>query len=312
MDPMFIHDVCQGLQATPKYLPSKYLYNARGDRLFQRKMLLPSYYLSEKEYQIFLKHKEDLRVLIRNDVKSFQLIELGVGDGSKTRVLLEHFCQHQEHFSYFPIDISQTALDLLESKLNQLKIPSTHAIQGEYFSALSRIPSFQQGRKVILFFGSTIGNFSNEARLDFLIKLASYLDPGDMCLLGLDLKKNPQTIIDAYTLDLSKELCKNILVRINEEIEGTFVLKNFKHYFSYNPVNGLGESYLLSQLPQTVKLSKIDVSFCFSAWESIHINFHQKFNKDAVSELAEKTGFKVVKNFYDENHYFLESLWLRC
>ncbi len=307
----FAQDIKQGLLNKPKQLPSKYLYNAKGDQFFQEKMACPAYYISRNEYQIIVDYKENLRNIFGNGVESFQLIDLGAGDGSKTKVLLEHFVEQKESFTYCPIDISQNNLSRLTTKLkqcfNQLDI---QAFQGDYFKALAKIPTLKTERKVVLFMGSTIGNFSNVDRVIFLKELTKYLQPEDILFTGFDLKKDPQTIIDAYTLELSQKLCLNILDRINKELDGNFDTESFSHYFTYSPVTGLGESYLLSKQAQTVKFSWLEQPIHFHDWEPIQINYHQKFDETSIEELAQKTGFEVIKNFSDRENYLLDSVWL--
>ena len=310
MNKIFLQDLLKGLTASPKYLNCKYLYNAEGDKLYQEKMATASYYLTNCEYAILEKFKNDIRTTCLEGVDSFQLIELGVGNGYKSQILLENFLKNQAIFTYFPLDISANVLNELQNTLSEA-YPQLDIIpiSGNYFSTIKEIHYKSGSRKVILFLGSSIGNFSEDEGITFLKMLAHYLVPGDITLIGFDTKKSPKKIRDAYTLGPNEAFYKNILTRINNELEGNFCLADFEHYFKYDPISGRSETFLVSIKNQTVQLPGIDRNISFSAWEPIHISIHQKYDDEQIELLAQKAGFRVIHNFYDPHKYFVDSVW---
>ena len=301
-----------GLSTTPKYLHSKYFYDKKGDSLFQQIMELDEYYLTDCEFEIFQNHKQELLHQFTAGGNPFDLIELGAGDGKKTKVLMEYFMEQGASFTYKPIDISQNALNLLEQDLNQ-NMPdlSIETLQGEYFNVLSHIESVPGKRKVILFLGSNIGNFLKPVAEDFLSRLCNTLQMGDMLLLGVDLTKDPKVIAKAYndSKGITREFNLNLLNRINRELKGDFNLENFEHFPLYNPVSGTARSFLISKTKQTVTIERLNASFHFEAWEPVHTEYSHKYRLIELSKLAQDSGFKIVKNYTDSREYFVDGLW---
>jgi len=312
MQNTFVNDVEKGLNAKPKYLDSKYFYDEKGDYLFQKIMELDEYYLTDCELEILKTHCEHYRRFFQNAESHFSLVELGAGDGYKTKVLLEHLTENQTNFSYLPIDISNNVLKILEAKINRdipkLKIdPYT----GDYFNALDNINEQEAGRKVLLFLGSTIGNFKYEDAIKFLKELNQRMNREDMLLIGFDLKKDPITILNAYNDNkgITKAFNLNLLERINNELGGNFNLADFYHYPTYNPVNGEAQSYLISQKEQKVMIRALDQSFLFEEGEPIFMEISKKYDPETINTLAEEAGFDVKENFFDQKEYFTNSLW---
>lgn len=307
----FAKDVLEGLTSSTKYLKSCYLYNQLGDSLFQEKMAMSEYYLTSCEYEIFLKHKDDIMNIFSEGSENFNLIELGAGDGHKTKIILENHVKNHKNLTYIPIDISQNILTELKGNLSFM-LPDLNVIPivGDYIGGLKTLAeSEEKCKKVVIFIGSNIGNFLPSDSELFLQDVASCLNIGDIILIGFDMKKSPQVIKDAYTLGPNEKFYKNILERINEELEGNFDLANFEHYFSYNPINGLGETFLISKKAQSVKIVSIDTEIFLNAWEPIHISVHRKYDDHDIQELAEKTGFEIIHSFYDNQKYFSNSIW---
>lgn len=312
IDTIFAKDIADGLARTPKKLSSKYFYNKKGDKLFQEIMNMPEYYLTNCEYDIFDQQKAN--ILNALGTERFSLIELGAGDGTKTKILLEYFLQQKSDFQYLPIDISQNALDLLESDLNK-NFPQLNVepMQGDYFEVLESLDDPTLGRKVVLFLGSNIGNFEPENAQVFLTALANKLNPNDMILIGVDLKKNPQTILNAYNdpAGITAAFNLNLLDRINQELGGDFVIDNYQHWESYNPATGATRSYILSKTKQSVTIEAIGKTFHFDEWEAIDVELSQKYSLREMEKLAHSTGFEIVKHFTDDRKYFVDSLWIR-
>lgn len=304
----FLADVIEGLSRTPKKLSSKYFYDETGDKLFQDIMNMPEYYLTNCEYEIFETHKQSLLDLIGE--KPFDLIELGAGDGTKTKVLLRHFLTEGADFQYRPIDISPNVLlDLehdLKAKLPELRVKS---LSGDYFSMLEKLNSTSGVRKIILFIGANIGNLTRAQAVDFLQNIQQNMAEGDILLLGFDLKKDPQVILNAYNdpAGITAAFNLNLLTRMNQELGADFQVDAFKHWETYNPATGETKSYIVSTKKQTVQL--LDHTFYFDAWEAIDVELSQKYSLSEIEKLAKTTGFRLLQHFFDSRNYFVDTVW---
>ena len=308
----FALDIKSGLLAKPKTISSKYFYDKAGDKIFQSIMNMKEYYLTTSEFEIFSMQKEEILNQIVKAGSSFNLIEFGAGDGYKTKVLMEYFLSRNAEFKYVPIDISKNALDSLENDLetNQPKL-QVECLEGEYFTALQRLNKLEGTRKVILFLGSNIGNFTNQQAINFLSKLRENVSHGDQVLIGFDLKKDPRVIQDAYddSSGITKAFNLNLLSRINRELGADFNIANFDHFPLYDPLTGLTKSYLISKTEQTVQIDRLELNVKFKAWEVIHTEISQKFDMAMINHLAEQAGFNVVHNFFDSKSYYVDSMW---
>ena len=303
----FAEDVFKGLTDFPKHLSSKYFYDERGDRIFQDIMQMPEYYLTNCEFDILNQHKSEIVELFSKGTSNINMIELGAGDGKKTKILLEHMAQQAFEFKYIPIDISQNALDSLENSIaEELPAVQVESRQGTYFEVLQHLSNYNHSRKVILFLGSNIGNLLHADAVDFLRRLQLVMGVNDLLFVGFDQKKNPQTILDAYNdpAGITEEFNKNILRRINNELGGNFDLDNFLHWEAYDPESGTAKSYLVSKSVQTVHIKALDLEVEFKAWETIHTEISQKYDDDVVAWLAHKAGLSIIGEFSDpENAY---------
>lgn len=307
----FALDVEKGLTAYPKKLPSKYFYDARGDTLFQEIMAMPEYYLTNCEFEIFEKQKDDILRAVGEE--PFDLVELGAGDGTKTKILIDHFLAKDIDLIYRPIDISGNVLKYLRRDCNE-KWPLllVEPVTGEYLNALRRIQEAHTGRrKVVLFLGGNIGNFTSPAAQQFLSDLAACLDPGDLLLTGFDLKKDPAIILQAYNdpAGITAAFNMNLLSRINRELNANFDLDQFFHWETYDPLSGEARSFLVSKVKQVVRIQQLQLNIHFEAWEAIAVEVSCKYNARDIAELAEDAGFRVEANFTDERAYFVDSLW---
>ena len=303
----FENEVYQGLINYPKHLSSKYFYDAKGDALFQDIMNMAEYYLTDAEYDIFITQKEAILQLFTQDHSSFDLVELGAGDGKKTKILLKHFNEKGIAFQYLPIDISQNALDQLGNSL-QRELPEirVQSIQGTYFEALERVTEIQKNRKVILFLGSNIGNLLHTQAIDFLKNVQELMQEDDLFFVGFDQKKNPQTILDAYndSEGITAAFNKNILTRINSELGGDFNLDKFLHWEVYDPESGTAKSYLVSKEQQAVTIEQLELKIDFNQWETIHTEISQKYDDRTIRWLAEKSGLTIVAQFSDSKNQY--------
>lgn len=303
----FEKEVYEGLTGFPKYLSSKYFYDEIGDKLFQDIMAMPEYYLTNCEFDILEKHKAQISSILSSEGDSFSLFELGAGDGKKTKILLKYLSKHNIAFDYRPIDISQNALNQLETSIKE-ELPDVeiNTIQGTYFDTLKKIAEEEGKRKVILFLGSNIGNLLHPQAIDFLQKMCVVLNDDDQVFMGFDQKKNPQQILDAYNdnTGITEAFNKNILTRINSEMGANFNLEKFIHWEVYDPETGTAKSYLVSKEKQNVTIESLDAKIHFDAWESIHTEISQKYDDKVVKWLAEQSGLKITAQFSDEQNFY--------
>ena len=308
----FAEDVLAGLTSTPKALSSKYFYDDEGSRLFQEIMKLPEYYLTGCESEIFAAQTEAIYRAFANGDNAFDLIELGAGDGTKTAVLVDHFLKQNAEISYSPIDISQEALDFLEAKFSA-EFPALRidALNGDYFGILESLKNGDGRRKVLLFLGSNIGNFSPVQALDFFRQLRVVMNANDLLFIGFDLQKDPRVIVNAYddAAGVTAEFNLNLLRRINRELGANFDLNKFTHYAVYRPVECAARSFLISRENQTVRIDGLDRSFEFDQWEAIFMEISQKYSLKMIADLAAESGFEIKQNFFDSKDYYCDSLW---
>ena len=306
----FAHDVRTGLSKKQKNLSSRYFYDKTGSQLFQQIMNLPEYYLTRCEYEILTQNKA---AIIQQFAQKefFHLVDLGAGDALKSKILIKELVQQECLFEYVPVDISGDAMqELVESFRTEMPVAPVQAVVGEYFDALAWLHENKTRRKVIMFLGSNIGNFTWAESISFLQKVRQYLQPGDKLFLGVDLRKDPQTILRAYD-DAAGTTAKfnlNLLHRINWELGGNFQVEQFKHYAVYNPLAGAMQSFLISQKEQDVAIRATGETFHFDAWEAIHTENSHKYTISGIEEMTTLSNFKVETVFQDKKSYFADIL----
>ncbi len=309
----FEEDVYKGLINYPKYLFSKYIYDKKGDKLFQDIMNLPEYYLTSCEYYILKNHAEEIAETF-NGAEGFDLIELGAGDGIKTKVLLRYLVENNMDLEYLPIDISPNALDELETSLKH-EIPALKVSpqQGTYFQVLEKLTELNSRKKVIMMLGSNIGNLLHRDAIDFLKHIRATMNQEDMLFMGFDQKKHPQIIQDAYNdkTGVTEAFNKNLLVRINSELKADFEVDAFMHWETYNPETGTAKSFLVSKKEQDVNIGNLGLKVHFDAWETIHTEISQKYDDQMVNWLAEQSGLKVTGAFTDKKDYYKNYIFRR-
>lgn len=310
MEDTFAKDVERGLLANPKFLQSKYFYDDNGSRIFQEIMQMPEYYLTDSEFEILSLQSNKILEAVDFDVP-FNIIELGAGDGFKTFKLLEYVVKKNLKVTYIPIDISQEAMESLsqslEKRLPDLKVEPK---VGDYFSILKKMEA--NGRpNLLLFLGSNIGNYKAEEAKNLLHLFNENMKMGDKILVGIDLKKNPSVIFQAYSdpHGITKKFNLNLLIRMNRELQADFQIEDFDFYCHYNPISGEVRSYLVSLKDQYVKIGAIEKTIHFKRNEIIWTELSKKYDTEEIEMMAQSTGFKVLKNFVDCKHYFADSLW---
>jgi len=310
----FAIDVLRGLSSNPKKLPSKYFYDNNGSDLFQKITRESDYYLTSKEYLILEKESTEITHIIQKngaiDKDKIDIIELGVGDGHKSKLIIESFLSTNTQVNYYPIDISEQAMILLKNNLSNSLLLSVQGIVADYFTGLTHIKSSSKNPKLVLFLGSNIGNFDPQQSLEFMCNLFHCLNDKDYVLVGFDQKKDVRVLNKAYndSAGYTAEFNLNILTRMNEELGANFIRDNFQHYGFYNPNLGAMESHLISLLNQEVTISTLKRSFNFKKFEAIHLEYSYKFLPSDIEQLCSQTGFSLMRNFADEKAYFLNSL----
>ncbi|ODN67943.1 L-histidine N(alpha)-methyltransferase [Methylophaga muralis] len=306
----FAFDVLMGFSAPSKFLPSKYFYDATGSRLFEQITELEEYYPTRCEFEILNKVGGEIAEFMQG--KPFEIVELGAGDGRKTKVLLSQLLKLTDQFSYIPIDISESAMADLDDSLKQSH-PSltTHGIVGDYFASIRHLENTSDRRKLVLLLGSNIGNFDFPSAKRFLHSIWKCLNHNDLLLMGFDLKKDIEVLTRAYNdkHGITRDFNLNVLTRINTELDGEFDIQRFTHHGMYNPRHGAMESYLVSLEHQEVHIGALEKTFEFNAHEAIHLELSHKYLLSDMQHLAEQTGFSVLKNWQDSQCYFADGLW---
>jgi len=297
----------------PKRISSRFFYDDEGSRLFEQIMEQPEYYLTRAEYEILETHADALLRHFQPNEQPFELVELGAGNGLKTKLLLDHFARQNVPFTYAPVDISGDALQRLTEDIRTIWPDLTlNPRQTDYFDALDQIAALQADRRtVVMFLGANIGNFAPDEAIDFYRQLSNRLRPGDLVLTGFDLQKHPAVISAAYNdkAGVTKAFNLNLLRRINRELDADFDPDQFDHYEIYHPETGEARSYIVSNVTQSVCINALDLTVPFAAGEIIHTEISRKFTPDQIQQLAQETGFRVTGWFTDSRGYFVDAVY---
>jgi dimethylhistidine N-methyltransferase len=305
----FAKDVDEGLSHAKKTLSSKYFYNKQGDELFIQIMNMPEYYLSRAEMEIFTLQSDNIIDCLELLPSSyFELIELGAGDGTKTRQLLAALNDRSFQYEYMPIDISKNVLDKLKQDLN-VHLPNTSVKpqHGDYFNSLHSLKDSHHP-KVVLFLGSNIGNMPYDNAQQFLQQLSNNLTTGDKLLLGVDLIKPASVILPAYNDEkgITRAFNINLLERINSELDGAFDLDQFEHAPEYDEKDGIAKSYLKSKCDQEVEIKATGKVYQFNEGEKIHTEISRKYNDEILHNIIHDTSLRIDAKFTDSKHYFAD------
>jgi len=302
----FACDVRAGLtKPHQKELPSKYLYDELGTSLFEAITHLPEYGLTRADIRLLRDHARDIaRVFDAPPVVS----ELGSGTGQKSRIILEALPSTR----FYPIDLSEDALAACKRELADLAAVST--VTADYFAGLAQVNAQRRDgeRLLLLFLGSTIGNFERPCAREFLAELRDRLQPGDAFLLGADLVKPVAQLITAYDdpAGVTAAFDLNLLGRINRELEGGFDLRAFEHQARYNESDRRIEMHLRSRIDQSVTIALADLTVRFAEGESIWTESSHKFDAAELDAMAAEAGFSVHATWVDHEWPFAETLWI--
>lgn len=299
-------DVLEGLSRTPKMLPPKLLYDAQGSALFERITCLPEYYPTRTEAAILMTHADEICSRVGRNVS---VGELGAGTATKTRILLRSLLRQQSSVNYFPLDVSDAALQLAKDEVEkELESVNVHPHVGDFedLTFLSR----QAPPRLVLYIGSSIGNLEQEDAIFLLQSIARQLSSGDQLLLGVDLVKNCDVMHAAYndSAGITASFNKNLLVRINRELGGHFEPDAFRHVSFWNEAASRIELHLESTCQQSVRVDALDTTLRFYQGERIHTENSYKYTIECLEGLLHHGGFKVAHIWTDPHCWFAVSL----
>lgn len=292
-----------------KELPSKFFYDDAGSALFDQICLLPEYGLTRAEERILSRHAAEI---VQNLPQPVAVAELGSGTGKKTRILLEALCRGHT-LSYYPIEISPTALAACERELNDIRCISIVGLEREYLDGLLEVGA-RRGvgqHLLVLFLGSTIGNFDGKASTHFLRQLRGILLQGDFLLLGADLEKPVDTLLAAYDdpQGVTAAFNRNLLARMNRELGANFVLGQFTHQAIFNQLTHSVEMHLRSRKEQIVAIPGADLVVKLEHGETIWTETSHRYSLDELRTMAKDSGFRPVGTWLDSAWPFAENLW---
>lgn len=305
----FASDVRLGLtRIGQKELPSKYLYDDVGSALFEVISHLPEYGLTRADERLLRRHAREIVDRVAGPVA---VAELGSGSGRKTRWLLEAFCRRQRT-SYYPVEISHSALVMCERELSDIDAISIVGFEREYLDGLLEVAAYRKSGQhlLVLFLGSTIGNFDRQAATNFLSNVRCILQPGDSLLLGTDLEKPSSQLIAAYDdeLGVTAAFNLNLLARVNRELGADFDLAQFQHVARINPEARSVEMHLESMRRQVVSIPGAEIVIEFAQGETIWTESSHKFSAEELFQTAHEAGFRCEVQWIDEQWPFAENL----
>jgi dimethylhistidine N-methyltransferase len=307
----FASDVRAGL-AKPgqKELPSKYLYDDVGTALFEAITLLPEYGLTRADERILRRHAG---AILERLHEPLTVVELGSGSGRKTRWILEAL-SHSGPATYYPIDISGSALARCRVELSSVESIGIVGLERPFLEGLGEAAERRGAREalLVLFLGSSIGNFERPAAEEFLREIRRRLAPGDALLVGTDLVKPVGDLIAAYDdpAGVTAAFNLNLLARINRELGGDFALRQFAHEARYNQARRRIEMHLVSRRRQTVSIPAANLAVRFEEGETIWTEACHKFFPGELRQMAGRCGFACDSQWVDPEWPFAESLWV--
>jgi dimethylhistidine N-methyltransferase len=295
--------VLEGLTSFPKWLPPKLFYDREGSLLFERITELPEYYLTRTERAILSEYADEIISAAGNPEA---LVELGAGSASKTTLLLDAAVEASGQAHYIPIDISGAALRDAQSRIRSICCGvNVQPIHAEYATGLSRVPRLA-GRKLVLFIGSSIGNFELFEAARLLADIRRSLSAGDAVLLGTDMRKSLDLLIPAYddAQGVTAAFNKNLLRRINRELGASFKLSTFAHRIRWNQEQSRIEMHLESRRDQSVPIDLLDIMVSFRKGETIHTENSTKFSMGMVDRIVNNAGLCREHTWFDQQKWF--------
>ncbi len=307
----FVEEISSSLNQDSKFINPKFFYDKKGSDLFEKICSLPEYYPTRTEISILRKLQPELSSYID---KNFRLVELGSGTSVKTRLILDVLTKLHDTTEYFPIDISEILTESSEELLKNYDGLHITGIIDTYEGGLEFLKTFDNKKNLIIFLGSSFGNFSPNDGYEFLKKINSTMKSGDLFLIGLDLVKDKLILESAYddSQGVTAEFNLNTLSRINDELDADFNLQNFSHRAIYNKEKQRIEMYLKSLVNQSVAISKSNLLLNLEKDELIHTEHSHKYKLSQIHELLDSVGFEVKHTWLDDNKYFSVTLVSKC
>lgn len=310
-----IATVREGLSRKQKQLPPYLFYDHAGSELFDRITQLPEYYLTRMERALFHAHAREM-LASAAEGERLRLIELGAGSADKTRTLLAAALKQQGSVHYLPVDVSSSALEIACSRIEE-ELPgvSTEPVVADYTTEWSLPPTEERNgsptRQLLLWIGSSIGNFEPDAAEALLGRISSTMRSGDSLLLGVDLApctggKCVGELLAAYDDEagVTAQFNLNMLTRLNRELGANFDLNNFAHWAEWNPHASRMEMHIESLCDQQVRIPSLGLTVPFAAGEHLHTENSYKYSRERISALMERAGFPVAESWTDEGEWF--------
>ena len=299
----FAQELSYSFSQKQKTINPKFFYDEKGSCLFEKICTLPEYYISRTEVALLRQLEEKLPNHLNGN---FRLVELGSGSSTKTRTLIDILEKSQKHIEYFPIDISDILRDSCKELHNDYKNLCITGIIDDYEPALELVKNYDDKNNLIVFLGSSFGNYDPKAGLRFLQKINSLMKSGDLFLLGLDLTKDETVLEKAYndSQGITAQFNLNVLSRINSELDANFDINKFVHHAVYNKNQNRIEMYLRSLEKQIVNIPKADLVLEIKKDELIHTENSFKFTISQIKEMSALSNFQIQDIWCDKKRYF--------
>ena len=299
----FAQELSYSFNQKQKSINPKFFYDEKGSHLFKKICTLPEYYISRTEVALLRQLEEKLPNHLNGN---FRLVELGSGSSTKTRTLIDILEKSQKHIEYFPIDISDILRDSCKELHNDYKNLCITGIIDDYEPALELVKNYDDKNNLIVFLGSSFGNYDPKAGLRFLQKINSLMKSGDLFLLGLDLTKDETVLEKAYndSQGITAQFNLNVLSRINSELDANFDINKFVHHAVYNKNQNRIEMYLRSLEKQIVNIPKADLVLEIKKDELIHTENSFKFTISQIKEMSALSNFQIQDIWCDKKRYF--------
>ena len=299
----FAEEISYSLNQNSKFINPKFFYDKKGSELFESICLLPEYYPTRTEISILKKLKHDLPSYLDENIN---LVELGSGTSVKTRLILDIFTKLQPKTEYFPIDISEILTESSEQLLKDYDTLHITGIIDTYEGGLEFLKSYDDKKNLILFLGSSFGNFTPDDGKLFLEKIFVTMKSGDLFLIGLDLVKDKNILESAYddSQGVTAKFNLNVLSRINDELDADFDINNFSHYSIYNENDQRIEMNLKSLVSQSVIIGKSNLPLNLDKGELIHTEYSHKYHISQIKKLLSDVGFEFKNMWLDDEKHF--------
>ena len=298
-----VEELSSSLNQKYKSIHPKFFYDNKGSKLFEDICKLPEYYLTRTEVSILTQLQDKLPAYMNEE---FRLVELGSGSSYKTRILISILENMHKQIEYFPIDISKILKESATTLLDDYKNLHITGIIDNYESGLDFVKNYDSKKNLIVFLGSSFGNFDYEPGLRFLDKINSSMKDDDLFLIGLDLVKDRDVLEHAYndSHGITAQFNLNVLSRINSELDSNFNVDKFAHHAVYNQDKNRVEIYLRSLENQTVDITKAGIALKIKHNELIHTENSHKYTIPKIKEIFSRTGFRIRDMWFDEKQYF--------